>query len=92
MARASENLVHWTSVVRFLPLGRVGDGRSSRKIRKAKFTAWGTEILNICWQAFWLVNWPGPVKTWYTGPQLSGFYPWGGWGRVYVAARSEKQK
>ena len=41
MGLASENLVHWTSVVRFLPLGRVGEGRSSRKIRKAKFTVPG---------------------------------------------------
>ena len=32
-----------------------------------------------------------PVKTWYTGPQLSGFYPWGGWGSVNVAVASDKQ-
>ena len=87
MVRASENLVHWTSIVRFLPLGRVGEGRCSRNIRKAKFSAWDTEILNIGWQALWWVKWAWLVKTWYTGPQLSGLYPWGGWGRIDVAVR-----
>ena len=49
MGQASENLVHWTSYVSFVPLGKVGEGPSSCKIRKAKFTIPDTEILNIVW-------------------------------------------
>ena len=91
MGWASENLVHWTSYIRFVPLGRVEEGRSSRKIRKAKLTILDIEILNIVWLALHGANWARPVKTWYTGPLISGLYHWGGWGRVEVAVRSEEQ-
>ena len=34
------------------------------------------------WQGFWWAKWDEPVKTWYTGPCMSGLYHWGGWGQA----------
>ena len=82
MGRASENLVHWTLYVRFVPLGRFGVGSSSGRVRKAKFTITGTDILNIVWLGIRWAKLAGPAKNWYTGPCMSGLYLWGGLGRV----------
>ena len=70
LGQASENLVHWT----ICDLGRVGEGRSSRKIRRTKFIMPGNEIVNVGRLSLQWAKWAGPVKTWYTGPLMSGLF------------------